>query len=264
MLLTLRKSRRTPLSNLFSQSSPLTLIIILTLMLIPRVVTSPEILRDSRYVETDVDQQITKPLLDVDLNFTISEEYIQFYSGAIARIGYTDMLIGTIKVDDNKVCEEFIDFFIGVGCQSDFVAVGIYHNTSGCYVYTDGFIGGQYYYLWVMFECLLGEAYTFALERLNDCIYYIQINGKREGVWRTGNPIPHGYEGIGESVSYNNTLNGEFQNMQFQLNGVTYNWDSITPVSVMKYQVRIFASYWYECYINNGHAGTWALTERLY
>jgi len=257
-------SSRNFLSLTFSRLSSLTLIIILTLMLIPRVVTSPEILRDSRYVETDVDRQITRPLLDSDLNFTISEEYIQFYSGAIARIGYTDMLIGTIKVDDNKVCEDFIDFFIGVGCQSDFVAVGIFQNTSGLYCYTDGFIGGSRYYLWIMFQCFSDETYMFALERLSDYIYYIQINGKREGVWRTSNPIPHGYEGIGESVSYNNTLNGVFQNMQFQLNGVTYNWDSITLVSVMKYQVRVFASYWYECYINNGHVGTWSLPLRLY
>jgi len=264
MLLALRKPRRVLVSNLFQNSSPLTLIIILITVMIPKTYTTEILHRDPRYVETDITKKISCPILDS--NFSIQEEwqFIRFYSGAILHCSYTDMLIGTIKVSDNVVFQDYIGFFIGVGCQSDFVAVGIVQNTSGMYVYTDGFIRGQYYYLWVMFECLPNETYTFALERLNDYAYYVWINGVKECLWLTNTAIPHGYEGIGESVSYENTLNGEFQNMQFQLNGVTYNWDSITPVSVMKYQVRIFASYWYECYINNGHAGTWALPIRLY
>jgi hypothetical protein len=140
-----------------------------------------------------------------------------------------DMISGYIQVKANTwVSGSFIDFFIGVGADENFIAVGIrMDNSSGYYLYADAKVNSAYNILY--FRKWQGAPVLFGLERVTDYKYNIWIDGTLQMVYTTPVAIPRHYQAVSEASDFGDTLNALFWGLQYRTAGTFHNWGDVYP-----------------------------------
>jgi len=192
---------------------------------------------------------------------------VRYLSGEGMRLkdGSATRISGEITLMRNLFVDGFVDFFIGVGDQSNFIACGLYKNdTKKYYLYTDGCNDGHYA-LWIMREAT--EEYEFAIECTPEGRYYIWINGIKEAMW--WNPkTPPCYQAVSETCSYKNSLNAVFKDLAWEKDGEGGYWNTghcgICIVEYQKYTVNVVSEFYYfECLTQREVCGYWRYPFRI-